>query len=116
MPHDVADASTTDPSTGACMSPTTSSRANSTAASGVLNAAATAAAAPTGISAFTFSGLNPSQRPNSDDNPAPTCTDGPSRPSGMPLASVADVQKNFPKTVPNEITPPRAYTAPLLCG
>jgi len=37
------------------MSPTTSSKANKTAASGVLKAAAIAAAAPTGTSAFTFS-------------------------------------------------------------
>src|ERR1700759_5019702 len=98
------------------MSPTTSSSANNTAANGVLNAAATAAAAPTGISAFTFSGLNPNVLPSSDETPAPTCTDGPSRPSGIPLASVTDVQKNFPNTVPSEITPPRAYNAAFVCG
>ncbi len=38
-----------EPSTGACRSPITSSSVNSTAATGVLNAAASAAAAPTGI-------------------------------------------------------------------
>src|SRR5258707_769554 len=43
MAQEVAEASTTEPSTGACRSPTTSSNANSTAASGVLKAAATAA-------------------------------------------------------------------------
>src|ERR1700730_7463962 len=102
MAQDVADASTTDPSTGACRLPTTSSSANKTAASGVLNAAATAAAAPAGTSALTFSGLSPSARPNTDDRPATTWTEGPSRPSGIPLASVTVVQKNFPKTVPSE--------------
>ena len=49
--QEVAEASTTDPSTGAFISPMTSSRANSTAAIGVLNAAAMAAAAPTGKAA-----------------------------------------------------------------
>ena len=37
-----------EPSTGACISPITSSSVNSTAAMGVLKAAASAAAAPTG--------------------------------------------------------------------
>src|SRR5205814_6362948 len=109
--HDVAEASTTEPSTGACKSPTTSSSANNTAANGVLNAAATAAAAPTGISDFTLSGPSPSFRPSTDAIPAPTWTDAPSRPSGIPLASVADVQKNFPRIVLTEIRPSRAYKA-----
>jgi len=33
-----------------------------------------------------------------------------------PLASLAKVQKNFPKTVPSEIRPPRAYRAAFVCG
>src|SRR6266704_3758936 len=79
-----------------------------TAANGVLNAAAIAAAAPTGTSAFTFSGRRPSFRPSTEAIPAPTWTAGPSRPSGIPHASVAEVQKNFPNTVPSEIRPPLA--------
>src|SRR5258707_10975931 len=88
MAQEVAEASTTEPNTGACRSPTTSSSANSTAASGVLNAAATAAAAPTGMSALIFSGLSPSQRPSSDAMPAPTCTEGPSVQVGAGIASL----------------------------
>ena len=38
------------------------------------------------------------------------------RPRGIPLASVADVQKNFPNTVPAEIIPPRAHKAAFVCG
>src|SRR5207244_3653223 len=71
--HEVAEASTTDPNTGACKSPTTSSSENSTAASGVLNAAAIAAVAPTGSSAFTFSVRSPSHLPSTEAIPAPTC-------------------------------------------
>ncbi len=70
---------------------------------GVLNAAAMAAAAPTGIRAFTFSGRNPSARPRTEAIPAPTWTDGPSRPSGIPLARVAAVQPNLPRTVRSEM-------------
>ena len=83
---------------------------------GVLNAAAIAAAAPTGIRAFTFSGRNPMRRPRTDAIPAPTCTAGPSRPRGIPLASVADVQKNFPSTVRRLMRPSRANSAALVCG
>ena len=69
-----------------------SSSANTTAARGVLNAAATEAAAPTGINFFTYSLCSPSRRTSIDPMPAPTCTEGPSRPSGMPLASVMDAE------------------------
>src|SRR3954469_8816373 len=103
MAHEVADAITTDPRIGAFRSPMTSSRENSTAAMGVLNAAARAAAAPTGSSAFVFSGLNRSQRASTEAMPEPICTDGLSRPSAMPLARDAEEQKNFPITVRNEI-------------
>ena len=57
--HEAAEARTTDPSTGACKSPVISSSEKTTAARGVLNAAAIAADAPTGISAFTRSELSP---------------------------------------------------------
>ena len=80
-------ASTIEPSTGACISPITSSSVKSTAAMGVLNAAASAADAPIGTSAFTLLVLKPSLRPSTEAMPADTCTDGPSRPSAMPLAS-----------------------------
>lgn len=33
-----------------------------------------------------------------------------------PLASVTDVQKNFPTTVRRLIRPPRAYQAAFVCG
>jgi len=70
--HASADASTTEPSTGACKSPTISSSENNTAAKGVLNAAAMAAAAPIGNRDFTFSVLRPRNRPRTDATPAPT--------------------------------------------
>ena len=50
------DATTVEPSSGAFMSPMISSSANSTAATGVLNAAASAPAAPTGTRSRTRSG------------------------------------------------------------
>ncbi len=88
-----------EPSTGACISPITSSSENSTAAMGVLNAAAIAADAPMGTRARTLRGESPSLRPSTDAMPAPTCTDGPSRPSAMPLASVMEHMLNLPITV-----------------
>ena len=93
-----------------------SSRAKTTAARGVLKAAAMAAAAPTGIRFFTCSVLRPSARPSTEPMPAPTCTEGPSRPSGIPLASVAEVQKNLPSTVRSVMRPSRAKSAALVCG
>ena len=62
------------------MSPMISSSENSTAAIGVLNAAASAADAPTGTSHRTCAVLSPSRRAMTDAMPAPMWTDGPSRP------------------------------------
>ena len=114
--HDVAELRTMEPSTGACMSPITSSSVNSTAAIGVLKAAASAAAAPMGISAFTLLGLNPSHRPSEDAMPAPTCTDGPSRPNAIPLASEIDERPKRPSTVRNKMTPFWRKSAASVCG
>jgi hypothetical protein len=105
-----------EPSTGACISPNTSSSVNSTAAMGVLNAAASAADAPTGRSAFTLLVLSPSLRPRTDAMPAETCTDGPSRPSAMPLASEIADMLNLPSTVRMEMKPSRTKSAVLVCG
>ncbi len=107
--HEVAEASTTEPRTGECQSPMISSSANRTAAIGVLNAAEIAAAAPTGNKARTFSALRPSLRPRTDAIPAPTATDGPSGPSGMPEASVTDVQRNLPMILWSVIHPSRKW-------
>ena len=107
---------TTEPSTGACISPTISSSENSTAAMGVLNAAASAAEHPTGTSAFTPSGPSPNRRPSTEAIPAPICTDGPSRPSAIPLASDVAQHTNFPITVLSEIYPLLMNSANLVCG
>ncbi len=93
-----------------------SSSENKTAAMGVLNAAASAAAQPAGTSAFTCFGLSPRFRAITEASPAPTCTDGPSRPSAMPLASEAEQQKNFPSTVRNRIRPSLMKRANFVCG
>ena len=105
-----------EPSTGACISPITSSSVKSTAAIGVLNAAASAAEAPTGSRAFTLVGLSPSLRPSTEAIPPATCTEGPSRPSAMPLASEMADNQNFPNTVRNEMKPSRMNSAVLVCG
>ena len=105
-----------DPSTGACISPMTSSSVKSTAATGVLKAAASAADAPIGTSALTLLGPRPSQRPKTDAMPAPTCTDGPSRPSEMPLARETEESPNFPSTVRSRIKPSCRNSAALVCG
>ncbi len=98
------------------MSPRISSSENSTAAIGVLKAAASAAAHPAGISARTCSRRSPNARASTDAIPAPICTDGPSRPSAMPLASDVEQQKNFPSTVRSEMYPSRMNSAALVCG
>ena len=72
---------------------------------GVLKAAANAAEHPTGTSDFTRSTLSPRRRASTEATPAPMCTDGPSRPSAMPLASDIEQQTNFPTTVRNVIKP-----------
>src|SRR5581483_1537481 len=114
--QDVAELSTIDPSTGACRSPITSSSVNSTAAIGVLNAAASAADAPIGTRSLMRAGLNPNRRPRTDAIPAPTCTDGPSRPRAIPLASESDEHPNYPSTVRKRISPPWINSAVLVCG
>src|SRR6267378_370024 len=114
--HEVAAASTTKPNTGALRSPMISSSENKTAARGVLNAAAIAAAVPAGMSDFTCSGRSPMRRPSTEAMPAPTWAEGPSRPSGIPLASVAEVQKNFPNTVRKVMTPSPAKRAAFVWG
>ena len=48
--------------------------------------------------------------------PAPTCTDGPSRPSAMPLASETEHRPNFPSTVRKLMYPSRRNSAALVCG
>ena len=56
---------------------------------------------PVGLATYwlTLLLLRPNLRPSTDAMPAETCTDGPSRPSAMPLASeIADMQ-NLPITV-----------------
>ena len=82
----------------------------------MLKAAASAAAQPTGTSALTCSVLSPRRRAITEARPAPICTDGPSRPSAMPLASDAEQQKNLPTTVRNEMRPSRMNSAALVCG
>src|SRR5580658_3757199 len=103
--HDVADAITADPSTGAWRSPMISSSENSTAEIGVLNAAAKAAAEATGIRAFFCSAVRPKRRPIVELMPAAICTEGPSRPREIPLASDAEQHRNFPIAVLNETLP-----------
>ncbi len=101
---------------GACRSPMISSSEKSTAAIGVLNAAARAADAPTGMSHRTCALLNPRRRPITEAMPDPMCTDGPSRPRAMPLASDVAQQTNLPTTVRREIWPSWMKMAARVCG
>ena len=73
-------------------------------------------AAPTGTNSRIRLGGRPRRRPRTDAIPAPTCTDGPSRPSAMPLASDAEQQPNFPSTVRKLMKPSRRNSAALVCG
>ena len=114
--HDVAELSTAEPSTVACRSPMISSSENNTAAIGVLNAAASAAEQPTGTSAFTCFATQSQIARDHRSDPAPICTDGPSRPSAMPLASEAEQQKNLPTTVRSVMRPSLMNSANLVCG
>ena len=82
-----------------------SSSVNNTAAIGVLKAAERAAAPPTGTRDFTCVLLNPSLRAITDAIPAPMYTEGPSRPSAIPLASDVEQQTNFPMTERREMRP-----------
>jgi hypothetical protein len=61
-------------------------------------------------------GPRPSRRPSTDAIPAPTWTDGPSRPNAMPLASDAEQHPNFPTTVRGLMKPSRRNRATLVCG
>ena len=83
---------------------------------GVLKAAANAAEAPMGTSALTLRGDSPSHRPSTEAMPALTCTDGPSRPRAIPLASVIAHMLNFPTTVRMLMKPSRRNSAVLVCG
>jgi len=83
---------------------------------GVLNAAASAAAQPTGTSALTFAGLRPKRLPITDAMPAPIWTEGPSRPSAIPLAREIEQQMNLPITVRKAIKPLRMKRANFVCG
>ena len=112
----VAELSTTEPSTGACISPRISSSENKTAAIGVLKAVASAAAQPAGTSAFTLAALRPKRRPITEAIPAPIWTEGPSRPSAIPLASEIAQHTNLPITVRREIYPFRMNSANFACG
>ena len=88
---------TTEPSTGACRSPRTSSSENSTAAMGVLNAAASAAAASHGHQALHAVRAEPEAAARATEAmPAPICTEGLRVPSAMPLASEMEQQRNLP--------------------
>ena len=87
---------TTEPSRRALRSPSNSSRVNSTAAMGVLKAAASAAAAPMGTSACHLALPVQPYVARNDATPAPICTDGPSRPSAMPPPRDSEQQKNLP--------------------
>jgi hypothetical protein len=93
-----------------------SSSEKSTAAIGVLNAAASAADAPTGMSQRTWAVLRPTRRATTDAMPAPMCTDGPSRPSAMPLANDVAQQRNLPNTVRRVMRPSWTKIAARVCG
>ena len=100
------DATTVDPSKVAFMSPMISSRANKTAAIGVLNAAASAPAAPTGTSSFKRAGDSRNHWPITDAMPDPIWTDGPSRPIEWPDPMHNTAVRNLPTGTRAGITPP----------
>ena len=112
----MAELSAMEPSTGAWRSPRISSSVKNTAAMGVLNAAANAAAALMGTSARMERGLKPRRRPSVEPIPAPICTEGPSRPRARPLASVVAQQMNLPRAVRNGMMPSLRNSAALVCG
>ncbi len=76
---------------------------------GVLNAAESAAAEPTGTRFFTLVGDSRNQRPMTEASPAPICTDGPSRPMEWPAAMVSAPVRNFPMGVRARMTPPERW-------
>ena len=110
------EATTVDPMSGAFKSPMSSSSAKMTAATGVLNAAASAPAAPTGTSSRTRCGGRPTHRPMADARPAPICTEGPSRPIECPDPTHSTPIRNFPRGTSRGIMPPWRWNAALVCG
>ena len=88
------------------MSPMISSSAKSTAATGVLNAAASAPVAPTGTRSRMRFGDSSSQRPTAAAAPAPIWTDGPSRPIDWPEPIVSTPSRNLPIVTRPRIAPP----------
>jgi hypothetical protein len=60
------------------------------------------------------SNLSPSRRPMTEAMPAPTWTDGPSRPSAMPVANETEHRPNFPRTVRRLMRPSRRKSAALV--
>ena len=88
------------------MSPMISSSANRTAATGVLNAAASAPAAPTGTRSRTRCGGRRSHRPTTDASPAPIWTEGPSRPIEWPDPMHSTPVRNLPIGTRAGMTPP----------
>ena len=93
-----------------------SSSAKSTAATGVLKAAASAPAAPTGTRSLTRAGDSRSQRPTTDARPAPICTDGPSRPIEWPEPMHSTPVMNLPSGTRAGMTPPCRWYAASVCG
>ncbi|MNT40243.1 hypothetical protein D3C72_1765460 [compost metagenome] len=74
--------------------------ANTTPASGVLNAAASPPAAPAAIRALGWKPMRKRsfswhQRPHASMAAAPTCTDGPSRPTDAPASNASVVSNTF---------------------
>jgi hypothetical protein len=60
--------------------------------------------------------VSPSRRPSTEAIPAPTCTEGPSRPKAMPEARDTEQSPNFPSTVRMLMKPSRSNSAVLVCG
>ena len=103
---DATEATTVEPSSVAFMSPMISSSAKITAAIGVLNAAASAPAAPTGTSSLTRAGGRRNHRPTNEAMPAPICTDGPSLPIECPDPMHSTPVRNLPNGTLQGMTPP----------
>ena len=89
-------ANTMEPSTRAFRSPTSSSSVKVTAAIGVLNAAARAAAQPTGTSACTRRLFSENVSPIQLAAPEQICTVGPSRPRLEPEPMLRTPMRNLP--------------------
>ena len=69
------------------------------------------------MNAFTFFLLNPKRRPSTEAMPAPICTEGPSRPSAMPLAKRHRTAKEFSEYRPQvRCSPSVMKIANFVCG